>query len=76
MSNRIDVNDPDAAIEFCEELIGLAKELPERAEDFATSVIEKTESMMEWIDTESRVTEAIAAALENMRTGVERWLDR
>lgn len=69
----IDVNDPDAALEFCAELIEAANELPERAEDFAASVVEKTESIAEWIDTESRVTEKMASALENMRAGVDRW---
>lgn len=69
----IDVNDPDAALKFCEELIEDAKALPERAEDFAHSVIEKVESMAEWIDTESKVTEKMADALENMRMGVDKW---
>ena len=68
----IDVNDPDGAIEFCERLIEDAGDLPERAEDFAHSVIEKAESMSEWIDSNSRVTEKIAAALENMRAAVDR----
>ena len=72
----IDVNDPDAAIEFCVELISDANDLPERAEDFAHSVVEKAESMMEWIDTESRVTEKMAGALENMRAGVDRWMSQ
>lgn len=72
----IDVTDPDAAIVFCEELIDDANAIPERGEDFANSVIEKTESMMEWIDSNSRVTEKMAEALENMRAGVDRWLKR
>lgn len=72
----IDVNDPDAAIAFCNQLVEDAGALPERAEDFAASVIEKAESMSEWIDANSRVTEKIASALENMRVGVDRWLDR
>lgn len=72
----VDVNDPEGAIEFCEELIEDARSLPERAEDFAASVIEKTESISEWIDANSVVTEKMAEALENMRRGVDRWLDR
>lgn len=73
MTVPIDVNDPDAALEFCAQLIEDAGDLPEVAEDFAASVIEKVESMAEWIDTESRVTDNIATALENMRAGVDKW---
>jgi hypothetical protein len=72
----IDVDDPDAAIEFCDELLEDARTLPERAEDFATSIVEKVEDMKEWIEMNWRVTEGIANALENMRAGVDRWLNR
>ena len=72
----IDLNDPDGWIAFCNQLVEDAGELPERAEDFAASVIEKAESISEWIEMESRVTEKQATALENMRTDVDRWTSR
>jgi hypothetical protein len=70
-----DLMDPEEAIEFCKELIKDANDLPERAEDFAHSVVEKVESMEEWIDTNSKVTEPMAEALRNMRSGVDKWLE-
>jgi hypothetical protein len=76
MSDDLHVSDPEGVIRFCAELIEAAGELPERAEDFAHSVTEKTESIAEWVDAESRVTEGQIEALRNMLAGVDRWLDR
>jgi hypothetical protein len=75
MTDVYDLYDPDAALAFCEELLSDARDLPERAEDFAHSVVEKVESMAEWIDAHCRVTEPMAEALLNMRRGVDRWIE-
>ncbi len=74
MTDVHDLFDPDAAIAFAEELISDCGDLPERAGDFAHSVVDKAESMVAWIDAECVVTERMAEALLNMRRGVDRWL--
>lgn len=71
----LDLTDPDDALAFCKELLSDLDDLPERAEDFAHSVQEKVESMSEWIDSNSTVTDRMSAALENIRRGVDRWLE-
>jgi hypothetical protein len=74
MTDVYDLYDPNAAIEFAQEIIEDCGRLPERAEDFAHSVTEKAESMVAWIDERCAVTEGMAEALLNMRAGVDRWL--
>lgn len=61
-------------VELCEEILDSIGDLPERAEDFASSVSEKVESIQEWIEENDHVTEAQMDALENMKSGVERWM--
>jgi hypothetical protein len=75
MPNDVDLFDPDEAVKFCAELVSDAEEIPEKGEDFAASVIDKANSMSEWIDANSTVTEKIEAALRNMRRGVDSWLE-
>jgi len=76
---------PDEAVDFGEELVAdlnLLREhaesgrLPLGAEEFAEEVQEKVEGIVEWIDTESHVTEKQDAALRGIRGGVDRWLER
>lgn len=63
------MEDIEAALEEIESL-------PEAAEDFASSVQEKLESMHEWIANNSHVTPAQAVAIGSMRAGIQKWLDR
>ena len=58
----------------CLALLARCEELPERAEDFAGSIIEKVEGMAEWAEENEHATEAMRHALENMADAVERWL--
>lgn len=55
--------------------IDLLDELPDRAEEFAESVREKLESMLDYYqDHGGTFTQAQIAAAINMREGVEKWL--
>ncbi len=63
----------EEAIKLATEILELAEDLPVPAEDFAASVTEKTESIMEWIEKHDHVTDAQLEALENMKTGMEAW---
>lgn len=82
-----DVNlyDPEEAMTFCDRLVEDLEEierrvyndeLPDGAEDFAGEVKPKVEDMRDWIDMNSRVTDRMAGALEGIRRGVDRWLER
>ena len=68
--------DWEAEIERCNELIDLCDEVPERGEEFASSVQEKAESIAATIEAREHVTERQTQAIDNMMAGVERWLDR
>jgi hypothetical protein len=48
-------------------------DLPEEAEDFASSVEEKVLSMKEWITDKKHVTEKMIKALVNMQSGIDKW---
>ena len=50
--------------------------LPDTADEFASSVREKLESMHDWIGTNNHVTSAQSVAISNMRGGIRRWLER
>ena len=56
-----------------EGILDEAEDLPERAEDFAVSVIEKLESMLEWVQENQHITEKQIDAIRNMEAGVSRW---
>lgn len=66
--------DWEAAIEQCDRIFDKCEEVPERGEDFAYSVMEKVESIRESIEKSERVTQGQLTALENMESGVDRWL--
>jgi len=66
----------------CEEYLSLANEtlsrldeLPDEAADFADGVREKLEGMVKFMEQRDVCTEKMAAAIENMASGVDRWLD-
>lgn len=44
------------------------------AQDFASSVQEKAESIGKWIDEHSDVTDKQQDALDNMESGISRWI--
>ena len=64
------------ALEQCQEIIELLKELPERTPDeFRDDIGIKAESMSIWIEENQHVTPEQQRALDNMQGGVERWLN-
>lgn len=72
-----DIKDDDAikAVEQCDRILDACEDVPERGEDFASSVMEKVESIREVIVKHDRVTEGQLSALDNMETAVGRWVD-
>ena len=48
-------------------------DLPEAAEEFAASILEKSLSIHEWIETKGMATRPQIASLENMEAGLEKW---
>jgi hypothetical protein len=74
VDNTIKIENPVARARQLIKLIDIAiGELPERGEDFGSSVGEKAESIEEWIDEKDAVTAKQLTALENMLAGLERW---
>ena len=68
--------DPEAALDYAQELLGLLDDLPRAAEDFADDVREKVTGVHDWILERGYVTVAQASALENWRAGAVKWLSR
>ena len=66
-----DVKEALAIIDEMEELAG---EVPEAAEDFATNVLEKAQSIGRTIERSRSVTSNQLDALNNMRDGLTRWI--
>jgi hypothetical protein len=58
----------------CERILASITCLPDRAQDFGESVQEKVESIQAWIEDNERVSEAQQTALDNMESGIDRWL--
>lgn len=59
---------------IAKEILDKIPELPERAEEFAISVEQKTTSIMTWIHDNEHATEKQINSLQNMNAGVDRWL--
>ena len=64
----------EEALDACDDVLELCEELPDRAHDFGVSISEKVQGMKEWIEAEEHVTDRMEEALENMKTGVEKWM--
>lgn len=67
--------DWEDAIEQCNRIMEMCNEVPERGEDFAYSVQQKVQEISETIEESERVTEAQQIALDNMESGVSRWIE-
>lgn len=63
------LKDGKALIEACDEV-------PEAGQDYAMSVAERLESMMDWAEENDHVTEKMTNALEGWESGISKWLDR
>ena len=66
--------DVEDFLELCNEAIRDCERVPERGADFAGSVQDKIESMMDYAEEHDHVTERMADALENMHTAIRKWL--
>lgn len=64
------------ALEQCERIIEMCGEMPERGEDFSTSVEEGCREVMATIESMNHVTADQQRALDNWEGGLSRWLDR
>jgi len=66
----------EGALNICENILEMLEELPEAAMGFAVSVEEKTKNMRDWIENKEYVTDKQYTALENMKSGCEKWMYR
>lgn len=66
--------DVEETVAIADEILERVPELPERAADFAESVDEKAASIKQTIQNSNHVTPAQRRALENMLSGVKRWI--
>lgn len=62
----------EEALDRIQDLIARANDLPDRAEDFASGVIQTLEDMFRWIDEHQHVTPKQLAALDNIEGGIGR----
>jgi hypothetical protein len=69
-------NDAIQALRLVEDICDLAEsgDIPTAGRDYAESVAERARSIGETIEERGRVTEAQVNALENMLSGLERWI--
>ena len=65
----------EEAIEIAHDVLDLIDDLPIGAEEFADSVRNKTVDILTFIEEREQVSPSQLAALQNMRSGVMRWLD-
>ena len=61
------------ALNLVAEIESEADDVPERGEDFATSVVEKAKDIGSTIEENEHVTDAQQDALDNMMSGLQRW---
>lgn len=66
--------DYQEAVELCNDILTLCDDLPERAAEFGESITNKVLEMKEWISVRQHVTGNMIDSLENMKSGVEKWL--
>ncbi len=63
------------AVEQCDRILRDCEDVPERGEDFASSIMEKVESIRDWIVKHDNVTEKQLDSLDNMESAVGRWIN-
>lgn len=70
--------EPDESLEEARELAlniyESCHELPLRAEAFEDSVLNNTEEIMTMVEKRELATDKQLAALENMKSGIKKWL--
>ena len=68
--------DYEAFMDECDTVSSRAEDLPDAAASFRESVLDKIDGMRQWAADNHHVTDKMLHALDNMRNGVEQWLDR
>jgi len=58
-----------------QEILSKLPDLPSKAGDFAASVENKLQGMIDWMEKTCRVTEKMEGAIDRMGNGVDAWLD-
>lgn len=66
----------EEALELVEQIEAEADDVPERGEDFAASVVEKSKDIGTTIEVNEHVSDAQRTALDNMLAGLQRWTRR
>ena len=61
--------------QLADEISDLMDEMPERAEDFANSILDKSLGIINFIEDHDKVTLSQLEALTNMKAGLEKWLN-
>lgn len=64
------------AVDQCDRISDACEEVPERSEDFASSVMERVQDMRESIVRNDRVSPKMEAALDNMEAAINQSIDR
>lgn len=62
------------AFGLCDEIESLAGDVPDRGQEYAESVVEKSESIRASVEASGRASVGQISALENMRDGLLRWI--
>jgi hypothetical protein len=72
---ELDQDDWESWANLCDELVAVCEnELPDKAAEFAESVIEKLTSMAESIAQRETITENQRNAISNMERGISKWI--
>jgi len=70
----IAIEDLEALIDMCDQLIEDAEEGSNSGQDFAASVRDGAESMLETITRSNKVSSRQTTTINNWTIGIERWL--
>lgn len=62
------------AMQIGKEIMDKLSDLPERAEEFAISVEQKTVSIIKWVEENDHATDKQINSLQNMNAGIDKWL--
>jgi len=66
----------EEGLTLCDTILNDISEMPDKAMDFAESIMNKVSSMKESIEKYGNATPKMIAALQNMRHGQLKWMDR
>lgn len=64
----------DYALQLAEQIESAADEVPDEGQEFASDVAKKAEDIAATIESTNRASDAQVTALENMLSGLQRWI--